>query len=127
MSQPGPAAGQRAALARTGSIAKEPWNRRRAALEPETLNAMPAAPSVLLRRSGLKPNQSERENPRGAMGCEWTVLVGLVYFGGPVTGPSTQSPGSLAVAACDVPRGRSSVPRPNAVACPEELAAASTP
>lgn len=68
-------------------------------------------------------NTSERENPRGAMDCEWAVPVGLVCFGGPVTGPSTRSPGSLAVAACDVPRGPSSITRPNAAACHEDLEA----
>src|SRR5215471_16977580 len=36
--------------------------------------------------------KSEREGPHGAMHCEWVVLVVLVSFDEPVTGPSPWSP-----------------------------------
>ena len=52
--------------------------------------------------SERKPSnkKQERERPRGAMHCEWSVQGNLVSRGAPVTGPSTRSPVFLATAVC---------------------------
>jgi hypothetical protein len=60
-----------------------------------------------LRKETMKQKQ-ERERPRGAMRCEWSVQVNLVSRGAPVTGPSTRSPVFLATAVCADDGGPSS-------------------
>src|SRR3954463_9560036 len=60
---------------------------------PEQLGAMPpcrSGPSPEIRTEIKRKRKTERS--RGAMHCEWVVLVGLVSFDEPVTGPSTRSP-----------------------------------
>jgi hypothetical protein len=66
------------------------------------------APSKLLRDPDTESKRSGRAHPRGAMHGEWAVLVHRVDSHGPVTGPSTRSPGLMAAAARADPRAPSS-------------------
>jgi hypothetical protein len=62
------------------------WIGLRGRINPHRVSGWPAPRSEQIKFT-------RNEHPRGATRCEWAVLVSLVRFGGPVTGPSTRSPG----------------------------------
>jgi hypothetical protein len=84
----------------------------------------PLQPAVRWLCSPILPRSkfNEMERPRGAMHCEWVVLVVLVSFDEPVTGPSTRSPEVPAAAAMQrssiaIHQARAAAARPWVATC----------